>query len=345
MPPKKILVVRNDRIGDFMLAWPSFAMLKNSLPESRISALVPEYTKPLARLCPWIDEIIVDPDAKVGSKDWQGLVKTVNEHHFDAMLTLISTTRIGWLGKKTKIPHRLAPATKFAQIFYNDRLVQHRSLSLKPEFEYNLDLIRWFLKKYQVDPLTTPPPFLKFSVVEQKELRRFFLSKHAIPAKNILIFLHAGSGGSANNLSIEQYADLAERLQVQNRTLVLTAGPGEAETARNISKILQGKGVDHRVYESKEGIVSFARHLGFADLFIAGSTGPLHIAGALDVPTVAFYPGKRSSTPLRWRTLNRDNRCLAFTPPPGKKNAVNMSLISMSGAAEATNNFIGCLPK
>ena len=40
---------------------------------------------------------------------------------------------------KAHIPHRLAPATKLAQVLYNHRLVQRRSRSQKPEYEYNLD--------------------------------------------------------------------------------------------------------------------------------------------------------------------------------------------------------------
>ena len=60
---KRILVVRNDKIGDFMLAWPSFAMLKRSM-DCHVTALVPAYTAPLARLCPWIDEIILDPGSR-----------------------------------------------------------------------------------------------------------------------------------------------------------------------------------------------------------------------------------------------------------------------------------------
>ena len=37
---QRILVVRNDKIGDFMLAWPSFAMLKASC-DCHVTALVP----------------------------------------------------------------------------------------------------------------------------------------------------------------------------------------------------------------------------------------------------------------------------------------------------------------
>ena len=66
--PKNILVVRNDKLGDFMLAWPSFAALKQAFPDARIVALVPNYTRPIAELCPWIDEILIDPTESAGLK-------------------------------------------------------------------------------------------------------------------------------------------------------------------------------------------------------------------------------------------------------------------------------------
>jgi ADP-heptose:LPS heptosyltransferase len=44
---KRILVVRNDKLGDFMLAWPALALLKQAGCE--VTVLVPEYTAPLAR--------------------------------------------------------------------------------------------------------------------------------------------------------------------------------------------------------------------------------------------------------------------------------------------------------
>ena len=48
------------------------------------------------------------------------------------------------------------------------------------------------------------------------------------------------------------------------------------------------------------------------DLFIAGSTGPLHVAGSLNKKTVAFYPSKKSSTSLRWTTINDKSNRLAY---------------------------------
>lgn len=57
---EKILVIRNDKLGDFMQAWPAFAMLKASNPKLKLTALVPSYTASLAEICPFIDHVIID---------------------------------------------------------------------------------------------------------------------------------------------------------------------------------------------------------------------------------------------------------------------------------------------
>jgi ADP-heptose:LPS heptosyltransferase len=54
MSSLRILVIRNDKLGDFMLAWPALALLKRSLPQSHLSVLVPAYTQSLAEICPWV---------------------------------------------------------------------------------------------------------------------------------------------------------------------------------------------------------------------------------------------------------------------------------------------------
>lgn len=332
--------MRNDKIGDFMLAWPAFAMLKSAMPESVVTALVPEYTKPLAVLCPWIDHVMVDPGGNAFKKGVPELAAAARNLGIDTLITLFSTTRIGQMGKKANIPFRLAPATKIAQFYYNHRLTQRRSRSLKPEFEYNLDLIRHFLEIRGKTPVAPKAPFLQFPDNEQAELKMNFLAAMDIPEEKQLVFLHAGSGGSANNLSLEQYAGLAAGLASQDLTFVLTAGPGEFPIAKQLSGMLGKRGVDHRVYLSEEGLELFARHIGISDCFIAGSTGPLHIAGALDIPTAAFYPSKRSSTPLRWKTLNSEGRHIAFCPPEGKRTESDMGLIDVGRVAGEVAGFI-----
>lgn len=124
----KILIVRNDKLGDFMLIYPALALLKKSVKQIHITVLVPQYTADMAKICPWIDEIIIDPSSGATLSEQYKLLKKLHQQQFNAIITLYSTTRIGFLAFLAKIKYRLAPATKIAQIFYNHRLIQRLSL-------------------------------------------------------------------------------------------------------------------------------------------------------------------------------------------------------------------------
>ena len=329
---QNILVIRNDKLGDFMLAWPALASLRRNLPEARIAVLVPEYTAPLARICPSVDEVIVDPCLEGEWANGKAMAALLRSRSFDAVITLFSRFDTGLAVWRAGIPHRYAPATKLAQVFYNRRIPQRRSHSEKPEYEYNLDLVRSFLAEQGVTIQAVEAPYLRFDEAEIKGLKSAFIKEHGIPARSKLVFVHAGHGGSAANLSLEQYADLVSRLhEAGTYQALLTAGPGEEAAALRLTEMLR---VPRTLYISRKGLVDFAKHLAFADLFISGSTGPLHLAAALDRPTAAFYPRRRSSTPLRWQTVNHESRRLAFTPP-GQAGESDMSKVDLNAAAAA----------
>lgn len=335
---KKLLVIRNDKIGDFMLAWPSFAMLKNSLPECHITALVPKYTASLAELCPWIDAVLIDPSKDADKSEQKELLDTIKQCQFDASITLFSTTYTAKLVWKARIPYRLAPATKLAQIFYNHRIKQKRSQSAKPEFEYNLDLIRAFLSDIRVSIVEPSTPYLSFSDDELQIQKERLAASLDLNRDKRWLFVHAGSGGSANNLSLDQYSQLISGIEADVE-VVLTAGPGEAEQAHKLKALVDKNGSRAVVYEKNDGLIDFSRSLACADLFIAGSTGPLHIAAALDVPTIGFFPAKRSATPLRWQPLNSKGRHIAFSPlnQVDKSAQEDMSKIDISSVLRQAN--------
>ncbi len=318
-----ILVVRNDKLGDFMLAWPAMAIIKHYWPEARLVALVPDYTASIARLCPWIDEVLIDQ-----GEGAPALAARLRGQHFDAMLTLYSSRRVAIAGWLARIPYRLAPATKLFQFLYNHRLSQRRSRSEKPEYAYNIDLAYRLLNDFN-----KPAPAscaAENGDYLPKVLQRPLLTANVPNAERYLV-IHPGSGGSANNLSPEQYAQLAKQITDKIPVnVVITAGPGEEESAQRLTASIGG----HARVAPPAGIEALIETLSGAALFISNSTGPLHIAAALDRPTAAFYPRHRSATPLRWQTLNAPEKRLAFTPPEGAA-AEDVGSIDIDAAALA----------
>lgn len=339
-PPKKILIIRNDKLGDFMLSWPALALLRQSLPQCEIHALVNSYTADMGRLCPSIDQTIIDPGPQASWSSQWALAQSLRAKGFDAAVTLFSTTRIGAILALAGIPYRLAPATKIAQIFYHARLTQRRSRSEKPEFAYNQDLALRLLADFGITAGEPPgPPYLSFAEAELTQLRNDFCRNHGLEPGKPLVFIHPGSGGSANNLSLDQYALLARTLRSpQGHHIVISAGPSEFSQAQLLASKLGD--IPASIYHSTAGLEQFARHIALADLFISGSTGPLHIAGALDRPTAAFYPRRQSATALRWQTTNSESRRMAFSPPESAAEE-DMSSINISAAAhEISDKFL-----
>lgn len=339
---ENILVIRNDKLGDFMLAWPALSLLKRQYPGAKITVLVPGYTRPIAELCPWIDNVIVDDRHGSVLSDALHLSGLIKAGHIDASISLFSEMRTALALWLARVPVRIGPATKLAQIFINKRLRQKRSSSSKPEFEYNADLARYFIASRGDEAVSMQdPPFLTLDKSNTAETRRSYLQTHNIQPDHKLVFIHPGSGGSAINLSLQQYAELAKLVSQSSPVhFVLTAGPDELETASDLSKLM--KKINHSLYHSTEGLVRFTRFISICDLFISGSTGPLHIAGALNVPTAAFYPARRSATSLRWQTLNEEDRRLAFMPAEytGERD---MQTIDLESCAAEINSLLGRL--
>ncbi len=334
--PQKILVIRNDKLGDFMLAWPAFALLKKQYPEAEITALVPQYTAPLAEQCEWIDNVLIDTKNKSFFKDVQLLSQNIKHNNFDVSISLFSELRTSlslWLaGVKT----RVGPATKIAQLFLNKTLKQKRSQSIKPEYEYNVDLIKYFIKIENDTPTDTPtPPFLSFSEIELKKIKNSLKVKLHINNSTQLVIIHPGTGGSAVNLTTQQYAELARLLAKKDVYFIITTGPNEHTIAEKLSSFI--KETQHHIHYSNDGIIDFCKLISICDVFISGSTGPLHIAGALNKNTVGFYPTKQSATSLRWQTLNSAERRLSISPNTHTE-FTDLSQIDMKKTADLVIN-------
>lgn len=340
---KRILVIRNDKLGDFMLAWPALALLKGA--GCHVTVLVPSYTEPLARLCSYIDDVIVDPGQAASDVEQAALLARIVNAKFDAALTLFSTWRIGVLLRKAQIPYRLAPATKFAQLLYNHRVTQRRSRSDKPEWEYNLDLAAVLLKDLGLPVGFVVGPYLRFESDLLSARRQTMASSLALPTDKRWMMVHAGSGGSANNLTLAQYEELIVALskRLANWVFVLTAGPNEQTTVGHLMSSLIARQVPVAMSVGQD-LTAFAMDIAVSDGFMAGSTGPLHVAGALDVPTIGFYPLRRSATSLRWQTLNSPKRRLAISPTPAMPDPERFKGMDVDAVADEIASWLEASP-
>jgi ADP-heptose:LPS heptosyltransferase len=318
---QKILIVRNDKIGDFTLILPSIVSLKKNIPNSKIVCLVSKNVEELAQQCDFIDEVIVDKKIK-------NLYVSLKEYKFDIAISFFSTFRIGYLLKKLNIPLRLAPKTKLAQIFYNHKLHQKRSKSKKPEYEYNIDLVYELFRIMNISDIKEMDlgPYLTYDYEMVSKNRIDFINEYNLNPNKKIIFLHPGTGGSSKGLSLNDFGNICRGLRnFDDYNFLVHCSIEEEQIAKNL-KISIDSEVTIRVIEPKKSILYMIKNISICDIFIAGSTGPLHVAGALNKRTIGFYPKKKSSTSLRWETINNFENKLSFTDFGNNKNFISVDV-------------------
>ncbi len=281
-----ILIVRTDRLGDVLLTTPVSTALRAMFPGAKISWLVRSYTAPLLEHNPDVDEVLLDRGESAGR-----LADRIRNERFDAAIVAYPRWRIVLALWLARVPLRVGPANKAYCILLNKRILQRRSKGNKHEADYNLELLA---------PLGAPfrryPMRYVATDAERIAARRVLEAKGISGAKPVVI-LHPGSGGSSARWPLGHFMELGDRLLAAGCGLVVTGGPGEEHEGAMTAGMRRPPVF---IPAGSVSIRELAAILSWADLVVANSTGPLHLAVALGVPTVSIYSPLPTRHPSRW---------------------------------------------
>ncbi len=271
-----ILITRHDKIGDFVTALPMCKVLKEQT-EHNIVMLVSNINASLAKELDFIDEVIVY------DVDKTKLLKEIQAQQFDVSISAYIDVTLGKLLFRSGIPLRISPATKIAQIFFNRRVKQRRSLVEKKEFEYNLDLLKAFDTNLNLD--------------FERPLLELTSAKIVEP----FILFHPGFGGSSEgNLALDDYLKLAKKAS-ESIAIVFSFGPDDALSKKHIEENLDFKAM---LRDDFSDLMTFTKFIATSKLFVSTSTGPMHLAGMTNTPTLSFFGDSLFSYAARWGTIS-----------------------------------------
>ena len=86
--PAKILIIRNDRIGDLVLTLPALEVLRRKFPEAEISLMCSEYASPIVRGNPNINRLLTGKPAHDES-DFSDVLQDIKNLGVDAAVTMV----------------------------------------------------------------------------------------------------------------------------------------------------------------------------------------------------------------------------------------------------------------
>ena len=295
---RRLLVVRNDRIGDLVMSLPVFEAARRALPRAHVAALVAPYAAPLLDNNPYLDEVVLDDASESG---W-ALGRRLREGRFDAALVVNTNTRNSVAVWHARIPTRVLWSHKPAGLaLATHHVTLHRSHPPVHEAEFALAFVRRLgihARMAELHPRLDPDPAARRHAGECIEEK--------LGREGPLFAIAPTSKGSAYNWPLERYAGLASRLAAHGRVMV-TGAAGDAEGLARMQENIPQKARGRVGVFTDFDLAEFIGALAEGDVMTASSTGPMHIAGALGTPVVALFSPNPVHSPAKWAPFGERN--------------------------------------
>ncbi|RLC45646.1 MAG: lipopolysaccharide heptosyltransferase II, partial [Candidatus Cloacimonadota bacterium] len=106
--------------------------------------------------------------------------------------------------------------------------------------------------------------------------------------------------GSAKRWYPERFAEVAAKFS-DKFDIIIFGGPGEVKMAKDIEENLKARHVENYInLAGKTDIEELCSNIGGCSLFITNDSGPMHVAAAYQVPTVAIFGPTKHKETSQW---------------------------------------------
>jgi heptosyltransferase-1 len=219
------------------------------------------------------------------------LRETLRAGGYDAVLDLQGAIRSAVVGRMANCRRLIGeadPRERVARWFYSEQVATQGGHVIERAVELAAAVAG--------DELTPATPLLPKDPVAEA------WADQLLSALQAVVLVNPGAGWGAKRWPVERYAAVAKELIAKGFRVVVNVGPGELELAEEISR---GAGGAATVLTSSlVQLISLTRRVA---LVIAGDTGPLHLACALERPVVGIYgptdPSRNGPFGTRFKVL------------------------------------------
>jgi heptosyltransferase-2 len=296
-------VIKLAVIGDGLLIIPALRALRESYPDAHIELLTRHIPAQVLQGWNVLNDITIINPRPDGAKLDQQFTLTQRLSLLNKLLKRLHTKRYD----AVLLMHHLLPL---------QRCLTFQALTLVTGARWRVGLDNghgWFLNVKVPDDgfgarheaehylavaeaigATTPDKRLSIPLTaeeRQQAQHMVYGSDEPDAAQGPIIAMHPGCSilSTARRWAPERFAQLADRLYHDfGGQLLLLGGPDEAPIRAEVMRLMQSN-MPRRSFSGRESIKLTAAIIELCDLFVGNDSGLMHLATAVDTPTVAIF--------------------------------------------------------
>lgn len=289
---RRALVIKLRHHGDVLLTSPVFSVLKNHAPQLEIDALVYRETTDMLALHPAISCIhCIDRQwkkqgvAAQAQAEW-ALLKALRARRYDLVVHLTAHPRGAWLKRWVGARVGVAQAIRGKGRYWNNSF-SHFYAPPRGKPRHTVELHLDALRRLGIYPTEAERRLVLVPGERAEAAVAALLDGHGLSDRGF-VHIHPTSRWLFKCWPAEKMAALIDALQAQGLPVVVTAAPARQETdmVRAILERLAQPAVD---LSGQLDLKQLAALTAQATLFIGVDSAPMHIAAAMQTPTVALF--------------------------------------------------------
>jgi len=298
---ERILIRGTNWIGDAVITLAAISAVRETYPHAGIFVLAKPWVADIYRLCPYVDEVIIyeNPGVHHGISGIFRLAKELKAMNFGVAILLQNAIEAAIIARLAGIPVRAGYNTDARGFLLTHAVVRTKAVKKIHQTGYYVKMLKALgCEEGQKGP------YLSLAD-EDRQKAGCLLQDYGMDEDRPIIGMAPGATyGPAKKWFPERFAVLADRLKEEfSAKIILFGSEGDRGTTADVQRRAMHPLLDLAgVTDLRTAVSLIAR----CCLFVSNDSGLMHVAGGLNVPTIAIFG---STNPLT-------------TSPIGDKNTI-----------------------